>query len=95
MCLFNTHFAYSYLLYFCQIGALLANKIDLDQRRVISPKAGKELAQSNKLEYFECSAVSYIRVNEIHVVVHSFSLRKRYVELILLLNDDKALINLT
>ncbi|XP_064615765.1 intraflagellar transport protein 27 homolog [Liolophura sinensis] len=38
------------------VGVLLANKIDLDQRRVISPKAGKELADSNGLEYFECSA---------------------------------------
>ncbi|GFO28636.1 intraflagellar transport protein 27 homolog [Plakobranchus ocellatus] len=37
-------------------GALVANKTDLDQRRVISPKVGKELALSNKLEYFECSA---------------------------------------
>ncbi|CAL1530627.1 unnamed protein product [Lymnaea stagnalis] len=37
-------------------GVLVANKIDLDQRRVISPKQARELAQSNKLEYFECSA---------------------------------------
>jgi len=40
------------------IGVLVANKIDLDQRRVISPKSGKEFAESNGLEYFECSAVS-------------------------------------
>lgn len=39
-------------------GVLIANKTDLDQRRVISPKVGKEFALSNKLEYFECSAVS-------------------------------------
>ncbi|XP_059177916.1 intraflagellar transport protein 27 homolog [Physella acuta] len=37
-------------------GVLIANKTDLDQRRVISPKVGKEFALSNKLEYFECSA---------------------------------------
>ncbi|KAK7005191.1 intraflagellar transport protein 27 [Biomphalaria glabrata] len=37
-------------------GALVANKIDLEQRRMISPKQGRELAQSHKLEYFECSA---------------------------------------
>lgn len=36
----------------------MANKIDLDERRVISPKAGIEFAESNQLKYFECSAVS-------------------------------------
>jgi transport family protein 27 len=40
-------------------GVLVANKIDLDQRRVISPKAGKDFADANGLEYFECSAVSH------------------------------------
>ncbi|XP_064644206.1 intraflagellar transport protein 27 homolog [Lineus longissimus] len=37
-------------------GVLVANKIDLDQRRLISPKEGKSFAQSNGLEYFEVSA---------------------------------------
>ncbi|KAL8579387.1 hypothetical protein ACOMHN_026752 [Nucella lapillus] len=37
-------------------GVLIANKTDLDQRRVISPKEGKEVAMKNGLEYFECSA---------------------------------------
>ncbi|XP_076460416.1 intraflagellar transport protein 27 homolog [Babylonia areolata] len=37
-------------------GVLVANKTDLDQRRVISPKEGKDLAMSSGLEYFECSA---------------------------------------
>jgi len=37
-------------------GVLIANKVDLDTRRVISPKKGQELANNNKLEYFECSA---------------------------------------
>ena len=43
---------------FLLIGVLVANKIDLDQRRVVSPKSGREFAESNGLEYFECSAVS-------------------------------------
>ncbi|XP_071107922.1 intraflagellar transport protein 27 homolog [Haliotis cracherodii] len=37
-------------------GVLIANKVDLDQRRVVSPKAGKDLATSHQLEYFECSS---------------------------------------
>merc|ERR1712150_257566 len=37
-------------------GVLVANKIDLDERRIISPKAGVEFAESNGLKYFECSA---------------------------------------
>ncbi|XP_013384370.1 intraflagellar transport protein 27 homolog [Lingula anatina] len=55
-------------------GVLVANKIDLDQRRVISPKAGKDFAQSNGLEYFEVSAKEmqqveapfYFLANEFH-----------------------------
>ncbi|XP_060581303.1 intraflagellar transport protein 27 homolog [Ruditapes philippinarum] len=37
-------------------GVLIANKIDLDQRRVISPKMGADFAASQGLKYFECSA---------------------------------------
>jgi len=37
-------------------GVLIANKADLETRRVISPKKGQELASNNKLDYFECSA---------------------------------------
>ncbi len=44
---------------FCFPGVLLANKIDLDQRRAIDEKTGREFASSNGLEYFECSAVSF------------------------------------
>ena len=40
-------------------GILLANKTDLTERRVISPKAGQELAKTMGLMYFECSAVSF------------------------------------
>lgn len=36
----------------------MANKTDMDQRRVISPKQGQDFAQENGLEFFECSAVS-------------------------------------
>jgi len=39
------------------VGVLVANKIDLEERRVISSTAGEELAQSKGLAYFECSAV--------------------------------------
>lgn len=45
-------------------GVLVANKIDLDERRVISPKAGMEFAESNGLKYFECSAVSWQEIKE-------------------------------
>lgn len=37
---------------------LVANKIDLDERRVVSPKSGEHLAQQHGLAYFEVSAVS-------------------------------------
>uniref|UniRef100_A0A0B6YSE1 Small monomeric GTPase n=1 Tax=Arion vulgaris TaxID=1028688 RepID=A0A0B6YSE1_9EUPU len=57
-------------------GVLVANKTDLDKRRIISPKMGRELAQSNKLEYFECSAKDmqnvdtpfFFLANELHKV---------------------------
>ena len=42
------------------IGILLANKVDLESRRVISVQQGEECAKANKLSYFECSAVSYL-----------------------------------
>ncbi|XP_025084926.1 intraflagellar transport protein 27 homolog [Pomacea canaliculata] len=55
-------------------GVLVANKTDLDQRRVVSPKQGKELALSKGLGYFECSAKEmqnidtpfYYLANEFH-----------------------------
>ncbi|ELT87120.1 hypothetical protein CAPTEDRAFT_80634, partial [Capitella teleta] len=37
-------------------SVLIANKIDLDERRVVSMKEGQDFADSNGLEYFECSA---------------------------------------
>jgi GTPase SAR1 family protein len=38
---------------------LVANKIDLDARRVVSEAAGRKLASQHALEYFECSAVCW------------------------------------
>ncbi|KAI8613504.1 small GTPase superfamily [Chytriomyces sp. MP71] len=39
-------------------GVLVANKVDLDSRRSISPQQGEEFAKANKLMYFECSAAN-------------------------------------
>ncbi|KAJ3077939.1 Intraflagellar transport protein 27, partial [Rhizoclosmatium hyalinum] len=39
-------------------GVLVANKIDLDARRIISTQQGEEFAKANKLMYFECSAAN-------------------------------------
>ena len=40
-------------------GVLVANKIDLKERRLISSEDGKQLAKTTGLEYFETSAVSF------------------------------------
>jgi transport family protein 27 len=40
-------------------GVLIANKTDLEDRRIISPKVGAELAQQLGLLYFECSAKDF------------------------------------
>ncbi|KAJ8317879.1 hypothetical protein KUTeg_002970, partial [Tegillarca granosa] len=37
-------------------GVLVANKVDLEERRMVSKKAGQELASTHDLKYFECSA---------------------------------------
>ncbi|KAJ3025886.1 UNVERIFIED_CONTAM: Intraflagellar transport protein 27 [Siphonaria sp. JEL0065] len=39
-------------------GALVANKVDLEGRRVITAEQGEEFAKANKLMYFECSAAN-------------------------------------
>ena len=44
---------------FLYLGVLVANKIDLGDRRVVSPKSGQQLAHQHGIEYFEVSAVSY------------------------------------
>ncbi len=45
-------------------GVLLANKSDLKERRVISPKLGSDLAQQLGLMYFECSCKDYAGVED-------------------------------
>ena len=40
------------------VGVLVANKTDLNKRRLISEAQGRQFAASKELEYFECSAVS-------------------------------------
>ncbi|CAH1269136.1 IFT27 [Branchiostoma lanceolatum] len=37
-------------------GVLIGNKLDLEQRRTVTPKFPTEFASSHGLEYFECSA---------------------------------------
>ena len=45
-------------------GVLLANKTDLKERRVISPKVGSELAQQLGLMYFECNCKDFAGVED-------------------------------
>ena len=46
------------------VGVLLANKTDLTERRMVSPKVGSELAGQLGLMYFECSAKDYTGVED-------------------------------
>ena len=39
-------------------GVLVANKVDLKGRRVVTEEEGRKFASSKDLKYFECSAVS-------------------------------------
>lgn len=39
-------------------GVLVANKVDLKERRIVDEEEGRKFASSKDLEYFECSAVS-------------------------------------
>ncbi|KAF6041248.1 IFT27 [Bugula neritina] len=60
------------------IGVLVANKVDLDERRIISPKAGEKLAEHHGLKYFEVSAKDqknvevpfYYLANEFYKLYH-------------------------
>lgn len=45
-------------------GIVLANKTDLQDRRVVSPKSGQDLAKTLKFQYFECSAKEMQGVEE-------------------------------
>lgn len=40
------------------IGVLVANKVDLKERRIVEEEEGRKFALNKDLEYFECSAVS-------------------------------------
>jgi len=51
------------VLIFCA-GVLVANKVDLEERRVIGAQAGEEFAKARGLAYFECSAVSTVHLFE-------------------------------
>ena len=44
-------------------GVLVANKVDLKERRLVGEEEGKKFALSKDLQYFECSAVSYCHDN--------------------------------
>ena len=41
-------------------GVLVANKVDLKERRLVGEEEGRKFAASKDLEYFECSAVSFV-----------------------------------
>ena len=40
----------------------MANRIDLDERRVVKSKTGETFASENGFDYFETSAVSVIHI---------------------------------
>lgn len=48
------------LFVFWLIVVLVANKTDLDQRRIVTTKEGQAFAQKNGMGYFEISAVSIV-----------------------------------
>ena len=48
---------------------MVANKVDLVLRRVVSEEEGQAFANANELEYFECSAVSWSLTDNISVVL--------------------------
>lgn len=43
------------------VGVLVGTKVDLAQRRVVSEEDARKTAQTIEAEYFECSAVCYMR----------------------------------
>jgi hypothetical protein len=47
-----------FLLFFFYSGVLVGNKTDKENYRVVSTQEGKQLANSRKMGFFECSAVS-------------------------------------
>lgn len=49
-------------------GILVANKTDLESRRLIGSAEGRELASSLQLEYIECSAVTTLHSIQVRVL---------------------------
>jgi GTPase SAR1 family protein len=47
-----------FLLFVFYSGVLVGNKTDKENYRVVSTQEGKQLANSRKMGFFECSAVS-------------------------------------
>ncbi|CAD5118783.1 DgyrCDS7462 [Dimorphilus gyrociliatus] len=63
-------------------GVLVANKVDLTERRIISTKEGEEFANNNKLDYFEVSAKSMENVEQpfIHLCKRYYELYREKIE---------------
>ncbi|CAF0864733.1 unnamed protein product [Didymodactylos carnosus] len=58
-------------------GVLVANKIDKDSYRVVSTQEGKQLADTRKIAFFECSAKDNKGISELFKYLASDFL-KRY-----------------
>lgn len=41
-------------------GVLVANKVDLKERRLVGEEEGRKFASTKDLQYYECSAVSIV-----------------------------------
>lgn len=48
---------------------MVANKVDLVLRRVVTEEEGQAFANANELEYFECSVVSWSLTDNISLVI--------------------------
>lgn len=61
---------YPYIGKYNILGILIANKIDLTDRQVVTSEMGHKLADQLHLKYFECSAVSirFLKINILPVI---------------------------
>lgn len=50
-------------------GVLVANKIDLVDKRIVSPAEGQQKAKMFKLRYFECSALNDIAMQDFEQLI--------------------------